>query len=121
MNLETKIEQKKEVGQRMSCWSIGIFSGPALSDLSPSPRARNPVLSEGDVTDVHAQFVADPFMIKAQDAWHMFFEVMNAQTGKGDIGLAASKDGLHWEYQQIVLSEPFHLSYPHVFCAGGEY
>jgi len=51
----------------------------------------------------------------------MFFEVMNSQTGKGDIGSAASRDGLHWEYRQIVLSESFHLSYPYVFYVGGEY
>lgn len=121
MNMETQIEQKKEVGQRMSFWSIGIFAGPSLSDLKPSPQAQNPVLSARDVTDVHAQFVADPFMIRAQDTWHMFFEVMNSQTGKGDIGLAASRDGLHWEYRQIVLSEPFHLSYPHVSCVDGNY
>jgi hypothetical protein len=121
MNPETKIEQKKEVDRGMAFWSIGIFSGSSLSDLRPSPQAQNPVLSARDVTDVHAQFVADPFMIKVQDTWHMFFEVMNFQTGKGDIGLAASRDGLHWEYRQIVLSEPFHLSYPYVFCVGGEY
>src|SRR6476660_7889969 len=121
MDLETKTEQKKEAGRGISIWSIGIFSGPSLSDLKPSPRVPNPVLSARDVTDVHAQFVADPFMLRAQDTWHMFFEVMNFQTGKGDIGLAASKDGLYWEYQQIVLSEPFHLSYPYVFCVDGKY
>lgn len=45
----------------------------------------------------------------------MFFEVMNRRTGKGEIGLATSKNGLKWTYQQIVLAEPFHLSYPYIF------
>jgi len=40
---------------------------------------------------------------------------MNAETKKGEIGLATSNDGLNWTYQQIVLNEPFHLSYPYVF------
>jgi hypothetical protein len=45
----------------------------------------------------------------------MFFEVMNRRTNKGEIGLATSEDGLAWAYRQIVLAEPFHLSYPYVF------
>jgi hypothetical protein len=45
----------------------------------------------------------------------MFFEVMNSDTGRGEIGLATSGDGLRWTYKQIVLREPFHLSYPYVF------
>src|SRR6185436_11390439 len=68
-----------------------------------------------------AEFVADPFMIKVGQTWHMFFEVMNAQTNRGEIGLAVSDDGLVWRYSRIVLSEPFHLSYPYVFCLDGEY
>ena len=50
----------------------------------------------------------------------MFFEVMNRPHGSGQIGLAVSDDGVDWRYQQIVLAEPFHLSYPHVFEWGGD-
>jgi hypothetical protein len=46
---------------------------------------------------------------------------MNADTGHGDIGLAVSRDGIRWRYRHIVLDEPFHLSYPHVFKWAGEY
>jgi len=49
------------------------------------------------------------------------FEVLNANTGQGDIGLAISNDGLNWSYSQIVLDEPFHLSYPCVFKWKNEY
>ena len=45
----------------------------------------------------------------------MFFEVMNSQVGRGEIGLAVSQDAVRWTYRQIVLREPFHLSYPYVF------
>jgi hypothetical protein len=51
----------------------------------------------------------------------MFFEVMNRQTRKGEIGLAVSDNAVHWAYQQIVLAEPFHLSYPYVFEWLGDY
>ena len=98
-----------------SQWSIGIFTGDSPYDLSAPANIDNPVLTAGDVKDVYANFVADPFMIQNDSKWYMFFEVMNALSGHGDIGLAVSDDGLNWSYKQIVLDEPFHLSYPYVF------
>jgi hypothetical protein len=94
-------------------WSIGIYAGK--SPLQLSPAAHNPVLSAGDVTDVPARFIADPFMVKVDGLWHMFFEVLNNQNDRGEIGLATSRNGLQWRYRKIVLREPFHLSYPYVF------
>jgi len=111
----------KKPPRKSAVWSIGIFSGPTLSELRPVTGVDMPVLSAQDVADVPAEFVADPFMIVVKKTWYMFFEVMNARTGKGDIGLAISQDGLKWDYQQIVLSEPFHLSYPYIFCHRGEH
>jgi hypothetical protein len=102
-------------------WSIGIYSGQSPFDLCAPQGARNPVLTREEVSDVQATFVADPFMIEANGSWHMFFEVMNWRTGKGEIGLAQSQDGFAWTYQQIVLAEPFHLSYPYVFAWKGDY
>jgi hypothetical protein len=110
---------KRRITKKAAVWSIGIFSGPKLSVLKPVTEM--PVLSAEQVTDIPAEFVADPFMIQIGTTWHMFFEVMNAETGRGEIGLAKSVDGIRWDYQQIVLSEPFHLSYPYVFGADGEY
>lgn len=96
-------------------WSIGIYSGDSPFRLHPDPRALNPVITAADVTDVSANYIADPFMIRVDGHWFLFFEVLNAETDQGDIGLATSDDGLHWKYQQIVLHEPYHLSYPYVF------
>src|SRR5947208_10379874 len=122
MKAELSLEQAtRKAEKKVAIWSIGIFGGPALSELKPVHGMEMPVLSAQQVSDVRAEFVADPFMIQANSVWHMFFEVMNAQTGKGDIGFATSRDGLKWDYQQIVLTEPFHLSYPYVFCDGDEY
>src|SRR5437899_1599828 len=116
-----KLGTYQKARNRASIWSIGIFSGPGLADLQPPNETVMPVLSAENITDVPAQFVADPFMINADNAWHMFFEVMNAQTDKGDIGYARSTNGLLWDYQQIVVGESFHLSYPYVFAADGEF
>lgn len=116
------IEQTpKKAPRRAQLWSIGILGGHALSDLTAVPGTEMPAISGKDVSDVPAEFVADPFMIKADGTWHMFFEVMNTEAGRGEIGLAISGNGLQWEYQKIVLSEPFHLSYPYVFSNNGEY
>lgn len=100
---------------RSQVWSIGVYEGLSPIDLAPAKHVDNPVLTGRDVSDVPAEFVADPFMLWKHDMWYMFFEVMNRRSGKGEIGLATSGDGATWEYQQIVLSEPFHLSYPYVF------
>lgn len=102
-------------------WSIGIYAGASPFHLAPLDGVRNPVLTPHDVRDLPAAFVADPFMIPAHDIWYMFFEVMHQQTGRGEIGLATSHEGLSWTYQQIVLTESFHLSYPYVFEWDGGY
>jgi hypothetical protein len=97
-------------------WSIGIYRGSSPLALAPA-EVGLPVLTAESVTDVGASFVADPFWIRRDDRWHMFFEVMNWKENIGQIGLATSDDGLRWRYEQIVLAEDFHLSYPHVFAA----
>ena len=96
-------------------WSIGIYAGTSPLELSPWPGIANPVLTRDHVTDVPATFVADPFLLHIGGSWYMFFEVMNWRSGKGEIGLATSPDGLTWTYRHIVLTEPFHLSYPYIF------
>lgn len=96
-------------------WSIGIYSGDSPFSLEAAPGVVNPILTRDSVSDVPAGFVADPFMVSTDGRWHMFFEVLNQETQKGEIGLAISADGLSWTYQQIVLAETFHLSYPSVF------
>jgi lysophospholipase L1-like esterase len=90
-------------------------------NLIPAPEVTNPVLTASDVTDVTARFVADPFILVDQGIWYMFFEVLNDVDGKGIIGMATSSDGLQWQYEQIVLTESVHLSYPLVLKHENEY
>src|SRR5690349_6735915 len=95
-------------------WSIGIYTGNSPYALSPASEISNPVLTAANVTDIPAAFVADPFMIRV-NPWLMFFEVLRNDRPIGEIGLASSENGLEWKYEQIVLREDFHLSYPYVF------
>ena len=104
-------------------FSIGIAVGDSPFALRLQNSSRNPVLTRHDVTDVPAVMVADPFMCRDEDqgCWYLFFEVVNHFNGRGEIGLAVSRDAMVWEYQRIVLAEPFHLSYPYVFRWEGTY
>lgn len=105
----------------MTNWSIGIFVGDDPLRLAPAAAAANPVLTRDHVTNVTARFVADPFMIRADGLWHMFFEVMPVERRVGVIGHATSHGGCSWACREIVLREPFHLSYPLVFESKGAY
>jgi hypothetical protein len=107
-------------GSRASEWSIGIYKGASPLAMTEATDIHNPVLTATHVTDVKADFVADPFMIKEGGTWFMFFEVLNSLRNKGEIGVATSPDARRWTYVGICLREPFHLSYPQVFKWQGE-
>lgn len=102
-------------------WTIGIYSGDSPFNFPATQRRWNPVLRAEDVTDVPAKFVADPFMVQEDETWYLFFEVYNLDTEQGDLAVATSKNTRSWDYEQIILDEPFHLSYPYVFKWQDEY
>jgi hypothetical protein len=101
-------------------FAIGIYSGASPFEMKPAAGVSNPVLSRKRITEIPAGTVADPFMIKVRGSWYMFFELTNQIRHKGEIALATSKDALDWRFEQIVLAEPFHMSYPYVFEWEGE-
>lgn len=108
-----QIFNKAIIGQKKK-YSIGIYEGDSIFDLKPLKN--NPVLTKFDVKDVRASFVADPFVIKRNDVYYLFFEVKSKRKRDiGEIGLATSKDLKHFNYKKIVIREKFHLSYPFVF------
>ena len=112
--------RKKGLRRSRETWAIGIYEGPSPLDLRPATGISNPVVSADDVTDVRARFVADPFMIKSDDGFYLFFEVLNDKRDIGEIGYAYSADGRTWQYRNIVLRERYHLSYPCVFHWNGQ-
>jgi hypothetical protein len=102
-------------------FSIGIAIGASPLALDVPASIANPVLTRRDVTDVPAEFVADPFMCRVGEDWYLFFEVVNHLTHRGEIAFATSRDGMTWKYQRVVLAEPYHLSYPYVFEWNGSH
>ena len=99
-------------------WSIGIYRG--RSPLSLAPLVDTPVLTAADISDIDADYVADPFMLREGPRWYLYFEILASRSRRGVIGLASSEDALHWRYHNVVLSEAFHLSFPCVFRQGDQ-
>ena len=114
---DSTIERQRRLNQ---VFSIAIYAGPTPLVLGPAADLINPVLTGSDVSDIDAEFVADPFLLFRDGLWHMFFEAMDRHTGRGVIALATSADARSWAYRQVVLQDPFHLSYPYVFEHGGQ-
>ena len=102
-------------------WSIAIYGGASLDALVSQDAGGGPILTSRDVDDLPARFVADPFLVRREDQWILFFEVLNASLDRGEIATAHSADAITWRYDGTVLREPFHLSYPSVFAAGDEW
>lgn len=115
-----EINMNRLIGKR-PIWSVSIYKGNNLSNLKKVEGIRNPVITSKDVTDIVADFVADPFIIRKNGQYSMFFEVVSKYDQKGRIGLALSDDGYNWTYSKIILDKPFHLSYPYVFEFKGQY
>lgn len=95
-------------------WSAVATPFFPLAPLGPA----QPILTRFDVSDAQANFVADPFLIQAGGLWYLFFE---ATIPRGVVALATSADLMTWHYEHIVLAEPFHMSFPHVFEVDGSY
>ena len=96
-------------------WAIAIYKGDSPFNLKPIKDRPEAFITFQNVSDVAANFVADPFMIFKDGLWYMFFEVLNRSTGLGEIGYAISNDAVHWDYKNIILRQDSHLSYPFIF------
>jgi hypothetical protein len=106
---------KKRFKYQGQIFSIGIYSGENPFSVCCADENLNPVITAADIKDIPAAFVADPFMLKKDETWYLFFEAYNQIKRRGEIGVATSRNAETWSYKKIVLKSPFHLSYPHVF------
>ena len=119
--LQTTSEPLVATLSNAKLWSIGIAQGPDLLTLSERSVPTNPVLSWREIRHPDVAFVADPFLIRRNSTWHLFFELFNTKSGRGEIGVASSTDLSSWRFEKVILAEPFHLSYPFVFEHEGTY
>lgn len=101
-------------------WAIGMYSGPGPFSLSAPSGLSQPIFTSEHVADAPATSVADPFLLRRDGLWHLFFEFWNSTTGRGEIGHASGSDPFSWSKGMTILREPFHLSYPCVVQFEGE-
>ena len=106
-------------------WAIGSFAGPTPFHLAPVAVGANPGLTYLDIPPGpwgEPSFVADPFMVRGDEGWALFFELKCGKERPGVIAYAtAGDDCLRWVFWGLALQEPFHLSYPHVFFWKGHH
>lgn len=63
------------------------------------------------------RYLADPFGLWRENRLHVFAEDFDYRDARGRIALSVYDDRLNFLDQEIVLCEPWHLSYPFVFEA----
>ena len=60
------------------------------------------------------EWYADPFCINYNKHFYIFCEVFHQKSGKGNIGVFEYANG-KFSKCNIIIDEPFHMSYPNVF------
>jgi hypothetical protein len=118
--MRTPLGVQPERLRRRMHWSVRIVHTRSPWEAHTAADRPTAVVDRAAVTDRHAAFVADPFLLHDDGTWHLFVEVQDRLQQRGVIGLATSTDTVTWHWRGIVLDEPFHLSYPFVFRHDGE-
>jgi len=98
------------------CWTIGIvkrnsedlFQISELDEVTwlPSPKG---------------SFIADPFVIEKSGIYYIFFEEYLYSRFSGRISMIETNNFKSFSRPEMVLEQPFHLSYPNVFEHDGRY
>jgi hypothetical protein len=100
-------------------WSIGLYEGEGLNSLTPR-NGPNPIITAAHFAKWSGIGAADPFAVRREDAWYLFFELFLQDKANAVIGAARSENLRDWEAIGIVLQQSHHLSYPFVFEHEGE-
>lgn len=103
------------MNQQAGPWSIGYGESISFPKTFPTQNDSNYSLDNIKKFDSNSVFMADPFFIKENNTFYMFFEHQSNYKHGAVIGVMTSKDGKKYDYKGTVLKETFHLSYPQVF------
>lgn len=101
-----------------SAWSLGLTRAKSFEQLQEGLQPRP--LFERDILDrLGGYAAADPFAIRVNGTWYVFFEMLIRQSN-AVIAVASSSDLDQWTIHGVCLREPHHVSYPFVFRHGDE-
>lgn len=105
---------------RSDFWQAGIVPAPIATFLQPSALAG----SSGKINWLPDpgpwRYLADPFGLQRGDTTHVFVEAFDYRTKHAVIEHHELGPGLAWQGKSVVLSRPFHLSYPFIVEDEGE-
>lgn len=105
---------------RSDFWQAGIVPAPIATFLQPSAFAG----ISGKITWLPDpgpwRYLADPFGLRRGDTTHVFVEAFDYRAKHAVIEHHELGPGLAWRGKSVVLSRPFHLSYPFIVEHDGE-
>jgi hypothetical protein len=99
--LKLKIERRFHTER----WILMSTRGGEYSDLASYKRIDPP----------KGRFWADPYVLRRDGAYYIFFEDASIKTGRGHISLIKMNDNGDYTAPTPILERPYHLSYPFIF------
>jgi len=67
-----------------------------------------------------AYWMADPFLFEYEGENYLFFERFDRKRKKGELAYSPIYDDLHIGPEKVIISRPYHLSFPNIFSYNGE-
>ena len=104
---------------RSDFWQAGIIDAPIASLLEPGAAARWRDRVAWLPDPGPWRYLADPFGLRRNDATHVFVEAFDYRTKHAVIEHHEFSPDFAWRGKAVVLSRPFHLSYPFIVEEGG--
>jgi hypothetical protein len=101
-------------------WQVGIVPAPISALLDPAALAALRLHVAWLPDPGPWRYLADPFALRRGAATHIFVEAFDYRTKHAVIEHHELRPGLVWGEKRVVLSRPFHLSYPFLVEDGDE-
>jgi hypothetical protein len=114
-NLINRLTLNNILSVKRQGWKIQTFK--TTKDIIDLNIDDIPLKKGFSIKDPNCSGVADPFLIKKENIYYLFFEYeYHKHLNKGaDIAYAISKNGLDWQFEKKIITERFHQSFPYVF------
>jgi len=100
------------VPPRTDFWQVGLVPAPISTFVNPQAlvQQRDAIIWLPDPGPW--RYLADPFALQRGDATHVFVEAFDYRTKHAVIEHHELGPRFEWQKKSVVLSQPFHLSYP---------
>ena len=105
---------------RSDFWQAGIVAAPITALLEPADAGTWPGRTTWLPDPGPWRYLADPFGLRRGGATHVFVEAFDYRTKHAVIEHHEFGPQLDWRGKAVVLSRPFHLSYPYLIEDDGE-